>query len=430
MKSWPYVYQKKDGRWVCDTGEGKVGKRRRAFFQSQSEADDQATTWKKEYAQGGSVAFMKDDQRLDAINAIKLFEARSVPRALAVAAQYYLDHKFPIGGNLTVSKALDAYLAEKEFDRDLTQVYRYSFNRLERLRDEFADTKLANLDTRSLDTFIRNYPKWGAESQRQHHIYFKMFFRWCVKKQYLHVNPLDAIKVPKGTQEQPGILEYTQVQKLITAAWTTVEQIGRTGYDVPYKMEDLHEQFDYRYFPYLVLGLYLGIRPHEVMRLSWGDFSMRYEFLTVQRKASKTSDKRNVPIPLAAQVMLKNYVRIMEGRGTMDPGAPVIPGDYDWLKKKMRDWRTKQGIKTWPHDAMRHTFASYFLAAHAPMAELIERMGHSTSRTTLKHYVRFIDNAYWKDYWVWAPGELQQQLLAALPQDEEKLKTAVLRLPT
>jgi len=144
MKPWPYVYQKKDGRWVCDTGI-KVGTRKRAFFQAETAALEQAKTWRREHHMGGTIAALTDDQHLDAVNALKLLADRKVKSTLRDAVQFYLDRKYPLGGDITVTTALSAFLLEKELDTDLSEVYLWSFNRLERLREEFADTKLSAL---------------------------------------------------------------------------------------------------------------------------------------------------------------------------------------------------------------------------------------------------------------------------------------------
>ena len=73
---------------------------------------------------------------------------------------------------------------------------------------------------------------------------------------------------------------------------------------------------------------------------------------------------------------------------------------------------------------MRHTFASYFNAGCTDLNQLMTRLGHSQSTTTLRHYVRLVDNKYWEEFWTLCAGIK----IPPLPDDLAKKRTLLLNL--
>ena len=56
------------------------------------------------------------------------------------------------------------------------------------------------------------------------------------------------------------------------------------------------------------------------------------------------------------------------------------------------------GIKEWPDNALRHSFASYHLAAGQDAAATALQLGHTESRTLFAHYRELVraEGAYWQ----------------------------------
>ena len=44
------------------------------------------------------------------------------------------------------------------------------------------------------------------------------------------------------------------------------------------------------------------------------------------------------------------------------------------------------GLKTWPHDALRHSFCSYHYAKHNDAGKTMAQAGHTNPRTFFRHY--------------------------------------------
>ena len=323
MKSWPYVYPLQ-GSWWTDTGV-KLGPRKRKRFGSEAQARDQATRWRKEYGQGGTVAFLTDEQRLDAVNAIRLYEKRGITDNLLNAVTFYCDRHYPKGGDSSVGDAIDEYKKEMarkldpHRDRKISQIYFYSLNRLERLRAKFGATKLSVLDgNQVLDSIYDGRSKqgerWSNETRRQHFRYYRMFFKWCTRKHLLHTDPFEGLESPTGHTDPPQVLWREDIQKLLDAAWPMVRNAHYLGLTDPLSENAwTYPECDHRFFLYFMLGTFCGIRPYEISRLKWENFSGNYDWIKCTTEVSKTHDVRNFPVPLNANLMLQQYINLLSG---------------------------------------------------------------------------------------------------------------------
>ncbi|MDC0311193.1 hypothetical protein OAL06_03100, partial [Akkermansiaceae bacterium] len=63
------------------------------------------------------------------------------------------------------------------------------------------------------------------------------------------------------------------------------------------------------------------------------------------------------------------------------------------------------GIMNWPNNALRHSFASYHLAAFQDASALALEMGHSTTRMIFQHYRALVTTAEALSYWNISPAE-------------------------
>jgi integrase len=209
---------------------------------------------------------------------------------------------------------------------------------------------------------------WKPETVRQHWRYIRTLFNWAVKMKWIAENPLKEKDQPKGNEEEPGILTLDQVRTLLEEAWA---------------------MNDPKFFPYVVMAGWGGVRPHEISRLKWGDFRGNYQFIRIPRKKAKKRKFRNVRLPHCARVMLISHV-IRWSPATQDP---ILKGDFPHFKKMFRRLVRKCGCWPWPHDALRHTFASYFYSATEDIVQLQARLGHTSPTMTLDHYTNMIDPA-------------------------------------
>ena len=64
--------------------------------------------------------------------------------------------------------------------------------------------------------------------------------------------------------------------------------------------------------------------------------------------------------------------------------------------------KEKWGLKKWPHDCMRHSFCSYYLAYHEDAAETALQAGH-TEGVLFKHYRALVEKEEAEKFWKLMP---------------------------
>jgi len=173
-------------------------------------------------------------------------------------------------------------------------------------------------------------------------------FSYHVRRDNIIVNPCDKLERMTIERKPPTVLSPDQVEKLLRIA--------------P------------RHFkPYLILGLFVGIRPDEIMKLTWADVCL--ETKTVRVNSAKTRRRRIVPLEPRAVSLLD---ACPSKTGNIAPS-------YSTVRRLKRIARDALGFSTWPQDLLRHTAASYLLALHGDAGKVATRLGNSSS-ILLTHY--------------------------------------------
>lgn len=134
--------------------------------------------------------------------------------------------------------------------------------------------------------------------------------------------------------------------------------------------------------PALVFGFFSGLRPSEIMRLSWEDVDLKAGHVYVRGKV-RTARNRIAFVPHNAAVWL---VGGGKGRvcGYAHPGVSA------------KQWAAKARIP-WIHDGPRHSFVSYRLAVLGDFAKVSEETGTSV-KTLRQHYRRPVPKALGEIY--------------------------------
>jgi Site-specific recombinase XerD len=120
---------------------------------------------------------------------------------------------------------------------------------------------------------------------------------------------------------------------------------------------------------YLALAGFSGIRSAELLRLEWKDFNFERGHITVAADKAKTATRRLVPILPNLAEYLRPYHRAI---------GYLFKAKDD---KKAIAWAKKNGIAPWPTNCLRHSYASFRLAATADAARVALELGNSPAKT-------------------------------------------------
>ncbi len=146
--------------------------------------------------------------------------------------------------------------------------------------------------------------------------------------------------------------------------------------------------------PYLVLGLFCGIRPDELAWLKPENIHLDRGNVEVPAEVSKTHQRRFVDLSENAIEWLR-----------VAPSLEISMPRY-WHKKLVKAAKVK-----WSNDVMRHTFASYHIEAHHSADKTALQLGHQGSTVMLfKHYKQTVTADAAKEFWAIKPKPIVQIL--------------------
>ena len=120
---------------------------------------------------------------------------------------------------------------------------------------------------------------------------------------------------------------------------------------------------------YFALGAFTGMRPSEILQLSWAEVNFVRGHITVSPEKAKTATRRLVPI----QPNLMRWLAPYRGRS----GSPFKSRRQ--VARAIRFAKATLKIE-WPSNALRHSYATYRLAAIADTARVALEMGNSPQK--------------------------------------------------
>jgi len=157
------------------------------------------------------------------------------------------------------------------------------------------------------------------------------------------------------------------------------------------------------------LGLYLGLRPGEVLALQWSDIDFEERTLMVRRSLKRENNQLRFGPPktngsnrtLKMSKELASALRRHDGEQqrqkivagelwhdfdlvtATEIGTPVDPSNS---RRALNEFCEHAGIGHWSPNELRHSFASLMSLSGAPMEEVADAMGHVDTRMTSQVY--------------------------------------------
>lgn len=180
--------------------------------------------------------------------------------------------------------------------------------------------------------------------------YLSAFFVWCIKQGYAMDNP--CLHVDKARKAAPplGVLSILDFKELLQRAVA----------------------IDPSVIPYLAVGAFAGVRPYETLRLVPDKFKSHY--IMLDASVTKTANARTVEIRPNLRAWLEAY-----------PFA-VPSTDISAVNKRVRKLCQIEPVIQWPHDCLRHSFATYAYELTKEANLISAEMGHAGTAVFFKHY--------------------------------------------
>ena len=164
----------------------------------------------------------------------------------------------------------------------------------------------------------------------------------------------------------------------------------------PDELEEILACADQRLIAFLTMGAFAGIRHAEIQRLDWKDVHFEAGIIEIRAAKAKTASRRTLPILDNLRQWLTPY---REASGPVCVYRNVASEIIRLVREinARREERKEKGTFAWKHNALRHSFISYRVAAIQNMAQVALEAGNSP-QMIFRHYrelVRPADAAKW-----------------------------------
>jgi hypothetical protein len=156
----------------------------------------------------------------------------------------------------------------------------------------------------------------------------------------------------------------------------------------------------------VAIGAFAGLRSAELQRLDWEEIDFEEEFIEVKAAKAKSARRRLVKMQPCLRAWIEPFAK---------KSGHVAPSNIDYQLRKITH---RAGIDTWPHNALRHSFASYHLARFKNAAELALEMGHTKTNLIFQHYRQVVRESQALLFWNVVPAEPENVVSLAALNDE------------
>jgi len=281
-----------------------------------------------------------------------IFEMMGGRSPLAAVRYYLKNYRDPVN-KITMKAAYDKFIAEKKLNNLREDSIRNLEVRVGFLSKGHPDKLVSDIIPEHLKDIVFADGRGAVTSDNVRRA-LSSFFTWATAHKFCAANPMLTIKPVKTERDEPETLSVAQARNLIEKAAAFKE--GAT-------------------LPYIALGLFAGIRPTELARITWDNIDLKAGTITIGAKIAKMRQRRIVDMACLTQ-------KDKQGKEQMLPPnllAWLMPHavkktpirGVNWRKdfdavKAAAGWGTKSdkkpNLKPWTQDIMRHTAISHHLA--------------------------------------------------------------------
>jgi integrase len=349
---------------------GPNGKRMSKFFKTETDAGEFAKKRRKELGIEGKAFGGVTPQERAAIQFWRGFEEgaeKVTPPPLLDVLRDYVDRWKRERESVTVSVAVESFLAEKEGE-GLSRPHLSNLrNRLERFAADFDKRAAATISTDEISKWLlglkdcRN-PKvkekdrtpLSAQTRRHFRGALHSLFTFAEARRWTDRNPVVAAAKPKVRPALPGVMKADQVK-----AW--LDAVSEHADDT---------------LAYWALSFFAGIRSAEIHRIEWSMIDTSASEIHLPATITKTGRERTVVIQPNLTKWLES---VTKHSGPVAPAEIRIRRAKIKVLKKLRKPQKKGGKPRKfeiPHNAGRHTYATAHLLAFRDPGETALQLGH------------------------------------------------------
>jgi integrase len=365
LKVLPYRHHPKF-KFVLDLRAFKKG---RKFFKTRTEAEAEALRQRTLLERHSRIAVGLSQRELsDFIHARDRLAGYG--KKITDAIDFLADHLERVRRHgITVAQLGQEVLEAKRRDGKAPAYLADLRKRLTRFCQDFGNRTAASIAVDELDTWLRDLPL-SPKSRANYRANIGVLFSYAEQRGIIDRNPIPRTAKPKLIDRPPDIFTVDELRALLEAA-------TRVSPDV---------------VPMLAIGAFAGLREAEIQRLDWHEIDLKRGHIEVKAAKAKSARRRIVPIQPNLAGWLRPYAG-MTGR--------VVPAG---ARKKLDRVRNQAGLARWPQNGLRHSFASYRLAAIHDAPRVSAELGHTSPQMLYSTYRELVLPEEAERYWKIGPA--------------------------
>lgn len=305
------------------------------------------------------VSGLTEAQTFEAAECFALLEPSG--RTLREAADFFLRHLDAVERSAPLAQVVEEVVEAKRRDGFTTSYIATFQSRLRTFAREQGQTIVSDFNAPKLEEWLRENVA-NPTTRNNYRRDLRTMFAFALTRRYVATNPVAEVGKAKQVQADVEALGVSEVSRLLHNA-------------------------DGVLLPLLAIGAFTGIRPEEINRLDWERVDFEHGEIDVRAGKSKTGARRLVKMSPNLLAWLATY------RGRTGKVLPHFP------RVRFENTRVRAGVTHWPHDALRHTYASMHLARWNDAAALALQMGHGGTELIFRHYRKVVNEREAADYW-------------------------------
>lgn len=370
----------------------ETGKRVRRLFKTKTAANGFADDLAVKAANLGNqrAALLTDSVLRDAAEAWKLVEPLGI--SLLDVAKDYASRAAYRRQNVTIRSLVDGFIESHRLRGSSDIHQKVLKSRLGKFAEAFGEASACDVGKSEITAWV-NRLKAAPATINNAIREVRSLFAWATEQGFVPENPIASTRDlrRKVVRPEPGILTVQEFSSLLCSAHPDV-------------------------LPYFALAGFAGIRPDELLRLEWKHIRFEEGLIEVKGENAKTSERRLVKIEPALAAFLTPFA---------GHTGKICPPSW---RRLFRETRRAVGfgkpgtetaeekslginLKEWPDDALRHSFASYHLAAFNDAAQTALQMGHRGTATLFQHYRALVKPAEALRWWKLLPLNSEEKII-------------------
>ena len=272
---------------------------------------------------------------------------------------------------LTLWDACDEYLRDmRKTEKAKPEHIRHVRRVLEVLVESFGDRLLQDISRKELETWLKSL-KFAPVTIKNWRSNITAAWNWFEKNELIEKNIAKGLELPKIEMGEIGILTVEETERLFRA----------------------NEKIDPEVCGLMALGLFAGMRTSAIPRVDYNEITMRQGILTPAEKTKKNRRNYIENLPDNLWAWLERTPKSAFGwcerkwkkrrESALRRAGLLVNGKQ--LKTPDENGKFPQK-RIPPHNAFRHSFASYHVAWKRDFQDTALIMSHKGTDILFKHY--------------------------------------------